>query len=94
METTTIKNRTIKEMAIQQMDSIYETLSVLPKTGSLSKPLFHNFNGQAHGVACLAARILYEAGEKEDAKEVLNYYNEILSKKMKALYDEYQEVEE
>lgn len=84
---------TVKEMAIQQMDSIYETLNVLPKTENYSEALYHNFNGQACGVACLAARILHQAEEAEDAKEVLNYYNNIISKKMKVFYNECQKVE-
>lgn len=82
---------TIKEMAIQQMDSIYETLNTLPKGERYAEALYHNFNGQACGVACMAARILHEAEEPEDAVEVLNYYNKVISAKMKAIYDSIQE---
>lgn len=84
---------TTKELTIKQMDYIYKTASMLTLSVGV-KTILNNLMGQACGMAILGADICRMNGESNDSAEIVEYFNEVISKKIAELYKKAQEVEE
>lgn len=79
----------IKEITIKEIDSAYETLErVLSGDGmeSIKEVLWQNFSGQAAGATMTGAEILRKMGNEAAAKEIYDYYNDVVGPKFEKLY--------
>lgn len=79
----------IKEITIKEIDSAYETLEhVLSRDGveSIKEVLWQNFSGQAAGATMTGAEILRKMGDEATAKEIYDYYNNVVALKFGKLY--------
>lgn len=80
---------TIKEITIKEIDSAYETLErVLSRDGmeSIKEVLWQNFSGQAAGATMTGAEILRKMDNEAAAKEIYDYYNDVVGPKFEKLY--------
>lgn len=80
---------TIKEIIIKEIDAAYETLEhVLGMDGmeSAKERLWQNFSGQAAGATMTGAEILRKMGDEASAKEIYNYYSDVVALKFGKLY--------
>ena len=80
---------TIKEITIKEINSAYETLErVLRREGmeSIKEALWQNFSGQAAGATMTGAEILRKMGNEAAAKEIYDYYNDVVGPKFEELY--------
>lgn len=80
---------TIKEITIKEIDSAYETLErVLSRDGmeSIKEVLWQNFSGQAAGATMTGAEIARKMGNEATAKEIYDYYNNVVALKFGKLY--------
>ena len=87
----------IKEITIKEIDAAYETLErVLGMDGmeSIKEILWQNFNGQAAGATMAGAEILRKMGDEATAKEIYNYYSDIVDIKFEKLYRKIMNIEE
>ena len=79
----------VKEITIKEIDAAYETLErVLGMNGmeSVKEVLWQNFNGQASGATMTGAEILRKMGDEVSAKEIYDYYNDVVALKFGKLY--------
>ena len=80
---------TIKEIAIKEIDVAYETLErILARDGmeSLKEALWQNFSGQATGSTMTGAEIARKMGDEATAKEIYDYYSNVVAPKFEKLY--------
>lgn len=80
---------TIKEITIKEIDCAYETLErVLGMGGmeSIKEVLWQSFNGQASGATMTGAEILRKMGDEATAKEIYDYYDNVVALKFGKLY--------
>ena len=80
---------TIKEITIKEIDVAYETLErVLARDGmeSLKEALWQNFSGQATGSSVTGAEIARKIGDEATAKEIYDYYSNVVAPKFEKLY--------
>ena len=79
----------VKEITIKEIDAAYETLErVLGMNGmeNVKEVLWQNFNGQASGATMTGAEILRKMGDEVSAKEIYDYYNDVVALKFGKLY--------
>lgn len=79
----------VKEITIKEIDAAYETLErVLGMNGmeSVKEVLWQNFNGQASGATMTGAEILRKMGDEVSAKEIYDYYDDVVALKFGKLY--------
>lgn len=79
----------VKEITIKEIDAAYETLErVLGMNGmeSVKEVLWQNFSGQATGATMTGAEILRKMGDEVSAKEIYDYYNDVVALKFGKLY--------
>lgn len=87
----------IKEITIKEIDAAYETLEcVLGRDGmeSIKEALWQNFSGQAAGATMTGAEILRKMGDETSAKEIYDYYNDVVALKFGKLYHKITGLEE
>lgn len=80
---------TIKEIAIKEIDVAYETLErVLARDGmeSFREAVWQNFSGQATGSTMTGAEIARKMGDEATAKEIYDYYSNVVAPKFEKLY--------
>lgn len=80
---------TIKEITIKEIDAVYETLErILDRDcmKDIREKLWQNFNGQAAGVTMTGAEIARKMGDEATAKEIYDYYNNVVALKFGKLY--------
>lgn len=81
----------IKEITIKEIDAAYETLErVLGHDcmKGIEKLLWQNFSGQASGATMTGAEIARKMDDETTAKEIYDYYNNVVALKFKKLYKE------
>ena len=81
--------KTIKEITIKEIDAAYETLErVLGHEGmeNIKEALWQNFSGQAAGATMTGAEIARKMGDEATAKEIYNYYSDVVVLKFGKLY--------
>ncbi len=79
----------VKEITIKEIDAAYETLErVLGMNGmeNVKEVLWQNFNGQASGATMTGAEILRKMGDEVSAKEIYDYYDDVVALKFGKLY--------
>lgn len=80
---------TIKEITIKEIDAAYETLErILDRDcmKDIREKLWQNFNGQAAGATMTGAEIARKMGDEATAKEIYDYYNNVVALKFGKLY--------
>lgn len=87
----------IKEITIKEIDAAYETLErvlSMDSMESIKEILWQNFSGQAAGATMTGAEILRKMGDEATAKEIYNYYSDIVALKFEKLYRKIMNIEE
>ena len=80
----------VKEITIKEIDCAYETLERVLNMGgmeSIKERLWQNFSGQATGATMTGAEILRKMGNEASAKEIYNYYRDVVGPKFEKLFD-------
>lgn len=88
---------TIKEITIKEIDAAYEILErILGMNGmeSIKEALWQSFNGQAAGATTTGAEILRKMGDEASAKEIYDYYSDVVALKFGKLYHKITGLEE
>lgn len=76
----------VKEITIKEIDAAYETLERVLGMKSVKEVLWQNFSGQAAGATMTGAEILRKMGDEASAKEIYNYYCDVVGPKFEKLY--------